>query len=384
MNGANAAVRVLELLAGHPQRNWVSWRTASVASSRTSVTPFGAMDSSTFSFTILQITLVVMITGVVFWGVADWARTRKMQPIIDQERAMRLQVEVKRQDEAQIADEYRDKTEARLKESFQRQTNLERTLAATQEQLKTETEHSAARIAALEEELRTTQGQQRDVEGLLASSRSRVADLESALNAEKGRIAAMQEALEAKQDLAKQLAQELSSARHSFADERRVFQERESAMRSQLADHEKQAATGQSMTDVINAELEKTRAAQAELERESTAKMSELTRRLAAADQKSALLQKEIMALVSSTGNPAEAAAAVTAAEEITQAQERARQAERRAAELEAQLAQGDAGTRKRLREAEYRICELEFKLAQVDEAPPAQAAETSQPRAEA
>lgn len=329
------------------------------------------MDSSTFQFTILQITLVVMITGVVFWGVADWARARKMQPLIDQERAMRLQVEVKRQDESQSAAEYRDKTEARLKESFQRQTNLERTLTSTQEQLKAETEQAATRIAALEEEVKAAQAQQRDIEAQLSSGRSRIADLESALNSEKGRIAAMQEALEAKQDLAKQLAQELSSARHSFADERRVFQERETAMRSQLADHEKQVATGQSMTDVINAELEKTRAAQAELERESTNKMSELTRRLAAADQKSALLQKEIMALVTSTGNPGEAAAAVSAAEEMAQAQERAKQAEKRAAELEAQLAQGDAGTRKRLREAEYRICELEFKLAQVEEPAP-------------
>ena len=180
----------------------------------------------------------------------------------------------------------------------------------------------------------------------------------------------MQEALEAKQDLAKQLAQELSTARNSFTDERRAATEREAALRAQLADHEKMAASGQSMADVINAELEKTRVAQAELEKESSSRLSDLQRKLAAADQKSAMLQKEIMALVNSTGNTSEAAAVVTAAEEIDQARQRALQAEKKIAELEAQLSQGDAGTRKRLREAEYKICELEYKLAQIEEPP--------------
>jgi uncharacterized coiled-coil protein SlyX len=81
------------------------------------------------------------------------------------------------------------------------------------------------------------------------------------------------------------------------------------------------------------------------------------------------MLQREIMALVS-TGNPGEPAAVVTASEDIAKAQEHAVAAEKRVAELEAQLALGDVGTRKRLREAEQRICELEFRLAQVDEAP--------------
>lgn len=328
------------------------------------------MDSSSITITILQLTLIIMITGVVFWGVADWARQRKMQPVIEQERALRLQAEMKRQEESQVASEKQESMQRLIDEAAARQADLERTLAEMQERLARESAQAMSKIAELDLDLKTTQQAQRDADGQLTLSKSRVSDLEAALDSEKGRIAAMQEALEAKQDLAKQLAQELSTARNSFADERKAANEREAALRAQLADHEKMAASGQSMTDVINAELEKTRVAQAELEKESSTRLSELQRKLAAADQKSAMLQKEIMALVNSTGNTSDAAAAVTAAEEIEQARQRALQAEKKIAELEAQLSQGDAGTRKRLREAEYKICELEYKLAQIEEPP--------------
>lgn len=331
------------------------------------------MDHSTLSFTILQLTLLIMIVGVVFWGVADWNRHRQMLPQLEQERALRLQSEQSRMAESDAAKAAQELADRRLAEAAERQASLEKSLADLQERLTQEIGQAMGKISELDLDLKTAQHQVRDTEAQLATSRSRVTDLEASLESERGRIAAMQEALEAKQDLAKQLAQELSTARTSFADERRAATEREAALRAQLADHEKMAASGQSMTDVVNAELEKTRAAQAELEKESAGRLAELQRKLAAADQKSAMLQKEIMALVNSTGNTADAAAAVTAAEELEQAKERALQAEKKITELEAQLSQGDAGTRKRLREAEYKICELEFKLAQVDDgkAPP-------------
>ena len=331
------------------------------------------MDHSTFTFTILQLTLLIMIVGVVFWGVADWNRHRQMLPQLEEARALRLQSEQARMNESDAAKAAQELADKRLAEAAQRQASLEKSLAELQDRLTHEIGQAMGKISELDLDLKTAQHQVRDTETQLTLSKNRVTDLEVSLEAEKGRISAMQEALEAKQDLAKQLAQELSTARTSFADERRVASEREAALRAQLADHEKMAASGQSMTDVVNAELEKTRAAQAELEKESASRLAELQRKLAAADQKSAMLQKEIMALVNSTGNTADAAAAVVAAEELEQAKDRALQAEKKITELEAQLSQGDAGTRKRLREAEYKICELEFKLAQVDDgkAPP-------------
>ena len=241
------------------------------------------MDSSSITITILQLTLIIMITGVVFWGVADWARQRKMQPVIEQERALRLQAEVKRQEESQVASEKQDLMQRRIDEAAERQAHLDRTLVELQDRLTRESAQATSRMAELDLELKTAQHAQRDTDSQLAQSKSRVSDLEAALDAEKGRISAMQEALEAKQDLAKQLAQELSTARNSFTDERRAATEREAALRAQLADHEKMAASGQSMADVINAELEKTRVAQAELEKESSSRLSELQRKLAAA-----------------------------------------------------------------------------------------------------
>jgi hypothetical protein len=154
------------------------------------------------------------------------------------------------------------------------------------------------------------------------------------------------------------------------ADDRNASAQREAALRASLSEYERQAASGLSTTEVVQAELDKTRETLASLEQESENRQADLKRKLTAAEQKAQMLQKEIMALVS-TGTPGDAAAAVTAAEDIAKAQERAVVAEKRVAELEAQLAQGDAGTRKRLREAEYRICELEFKLAQIDEPAP-------------
>lgn len=325
------------------------------------------IDNSQYPFTLLQIVLVMMITGVVFWGVATWSTTKKLQPQLNEERSLRVQSEVKRQDEAQAAQEYREKTEHQLQHNLTLIASLEQQVATLKEQAASAAQEAADKITALQAEVTAAAQSQRDAETQSETAKTRITTLEAALEAEKGRIGAMQEAMEAKQDLAKQLAQELSSTRNAFAEERKAAQERENNLRSDLATHERLAANGQTMADVVNQELEKTRLAQAELEKESAAKLAELQRKLSAADQKSALLQKEIMALVGS-GNASDAAEAVTHAEALFAAQERAKNAEKKIVELEAQLTQGDAGTRKRLREAEYKICELEFKLAQTDE----------------
>lgn len=318
-------------------------------------------------FSIMQTTLIVMLAVLVAWVVAAKMENKKIQPVLEQERAFRLQAESKWQSEVQRAGEEKEKLEAQIAAASQQNAELTERHNALVAKSRAEADEASARLSQLQAETAASQQKQREAEALLEASNTKVTSLEAALDAEKGRLGAMQEALEAKQDLAKQLAQELSSTRNAFADERAAAAGREDALRAQLANYEKTAASGQSVIEVVNAELEKTRAAQAELEKEYGNKLADLQRKLSAADQKSALLQKEIMALVGS-GSASDAAEAVTQAEELAKAMERARNAEKKAAELESQLAQGDAGTRKRLREAEYKICELEYKLAQVDE----------------
>lgn len=308
---------------------------------------------------ILQLTLVGLVSGAAFWVVAHWSAKRQLQPVIDEERKLRNQLEMKRQEESQKAEEQLEVLKTQLLGATDRCSALETQLNAEKDSL-----------AGLQSHFSQIQQTLRDSDAQIALFRGRQNDLESALEAEKGRISAMQAALDAKQELAQQLALELNSTRLSVADERNAAAQRETALRASLSEYERQAASGLSSTEVVQAELDKTRETLASLEQESENRQADLKRKLAAAEQKAQMLQKEIMALVS-TGTPGDAAAAVTAAEDIAKAQERAVTAEKRVAELEAQLAQGDAGTRKRLREAEYRICELEFKLAQMDEPAP-------------
>jgi len=293
---------------------------------------------------ILQLTLVGLVSGAVFWVVASWAEKRKLQPSIDEEKKLRLQLEVKRQEEGQKAEEQQEVLKTQLAAAATRCTSLDAALNA---------EIDAA--FALQERLLQAQQLQRDSDSQMTMLRSRQADLEGALDA--------------KQELAQRLAQELNSTRISLADERNVAAQREGALRASLSECERQAANGMSASEIVQAELESARAALATLEQDTEMKQADLKRKLTATGQKAQMLQREIMALVS-TGNPGEPAAVVTASEDIAKAQEHAVAAEKRVAELEAQLALGDVGTRKRLREAEQRICELEFRLAQVDEAP--------------
>jgi chromosome segregation ATPase len=315
-------------------------------------------------FTIMEFTLVVMLYTLAMWVLVVWVERKKSLPQLEQERAFRLQAEADWQKLADSTTEEKAALTAQLAAAHQRLAELStqhQTLADTS---KADAEEAEKKLAQLQSDSVAALQKQREAEALLTASNTQTSSLEAALESEKGRVNAMQEALEAKQDLAKQLAQELSSTRNAFADERAAASGREDELRAQLANYEKTAASGQSMIEVVNTELEKTRTAQADLEKDYGTKLSDLQRKLSAADQKSALLQKEIMALVGS-GGAADSAEAVTQAEELSKALDRAKAAEKKAADLESQLAQGDAGTRKRLREAEYKICELEYKLAQ-------------------
>ena len=319
------------------------------------------------NLSIPTITLIVMLVTLVAWPLGAWLERKKNLPVLEQERAFRLQAEAQWQSESDRAAKEKEELTAKINSANGQITELTANVNSLTEEAKIQAESASNTVAQLTAEVATAQQKQKEVELELATANTKIAAVEAALEAEKGRIAAMQEALEAKQDLAKQLAQELSSTRNAFADERAAAAGREDELRGQLANYEKTAASGQSMIDVVNSELEKTRLAQADLEKEYGTKFADLQRKLSAADQKSAMLQKEIMALVGS-GGASDAAEVVIQAEEMAKALERAKIAEKKASELEAQLAQGDVGTRKRLREAEYKICELEYKLAQTDE----------------
>ena len=248
---------------------------------------------------------------------------------------------------------------------------LEKDLAAKQAEIdqgKEALAQAKAKIDSLEDEVVASRSATRVLEAQQVASQTRVSDLDACLSSERGRLAALQTALDAKQDLVKQLTNELESTNASASAERASAQQRETALRDQIAEHERILNSGSNQTEAIRAEMDKIKKAHAAVEQDAEAKAADWSRKLAASENKIQLLQKEVLNLVNSGGS-GDAAGAMVAAENLTKAQERARAAEAKVLDLEQQLSMGDAGTRKKLRETEYRVCELEFKLAEADEA---------------
>ncbi len=313
--------------------------------------------------TILQVASITFVSAVVFRWIGSLLERRKLQPLIEAERRERTTLEVRRQKEQQEAEIRQQAATARLAEADAR-------LLAAQNEAIAKLAAAQQRIADQETELATARQSQREVDLKFAPMAQRIADLDSALLSERGRVGAIQTALDAKHDLAQQLAQELNSTRAASTEERQANQQRESALRVTLAEHEKVLASGMSQAEHVQIELDKVRAALTAAEQDAEAKLADAKRKIAAADQKNMLLQKEIMSLVSSgSTSHSEAAATVVAAEDTARLEERAKAAEKRAQELESKLTMSDSETRKKLRESEYRVCELEFKMAEMAEA---------------
>lgn len=308
------------------------------------------------------ISLLFGSLGVMIGGLLEKA---KLQPVIDEERRLKLQLELKRQREEEIAAAKETEAQARFKEATARTAQLEQQVATRQ----TDLTQAKEQCDSLETEASAARQASRELEIQHRAAQTRVGDLEGSLSAERGRLGALQTALDAKQDLVQQLTNELASTNATLASERTGAQQRETALREQLAEHERILSSGSNQTEAIRAELERVKKSHAALEQEAETKAGDWSRKLASSENKIQLLQKEILSLVNTGGGLGDAAGALIAAEDLARIQERAKAAEARVLELEEQLAQGDTATRKKLRETEYRVCELEFKLAEADEA---------------
>ena len=311
-------------------------------------------------------TIIVFCIGVlaVSYIIGSLREQSKLQRELDEERRLKLTLELRRQREEEEARENSAKLEEQLKVAATKTHYAEQQLAAKQSELT----QAQEKITTLENDVVASRQAQRELDIQHLATQTRVSDLDAALSAERGRLGALQSALEARQDLVKQLTSELAATNANLVGERSGAQQREAALREQLAEHERILSSGSNQTEAIRAEMERIKKAHATTEQEAEAKVADSARKLATAENKIQLLQKEILNLVNSGGS-GDAAGAMVAAENLTRAQERARIAEAKVLELEEQLSQGDTGTRKKLREAEYRVCELEFKLAEADEA---------------
>lgn len=221
------------------------------------------------------------------------------------------------------------------------------------------------RIAELNDSLRTAESGAALLQDQLPALKSRLEDLQAALRAEQGKHSALEEALKARADLAAAMTAELAEVRKAREADLHQAAARETEMKATIAAHE--AALADENNQALKQEVERLREVLAKEQVDAESRLADHKKKLAAADQRIQMLQKEIMNLVSS-GSASDAAATVVAAEESEAMKKKLREAELRAQELELKLAQSDSETRKKLREAEYRVCELEFKLAEAED----------------
>jgi chromosome segregation ATPase len=326
--------------------------------------------------TLLQTLGTTALSGAVFWWLGSTLRAAKMQPLIDaQASAAKLAEQKLAEEKAEHADdvkvveaalaEHKAQFEATLASSARTNAEVKAELASYREQVEGATRVQADRFAELERTIVEKEHQLALAAEKAAPLQQRITDIEGTLSAERGKMAALETAVQAKEELAKQFSSELENVRQTAARDRQQAQEKEAGMRSSLAEFEKWQAAGLSQSEVMGQELERCKAALATAEADSESKQADLKRKLGQAETKVQMLQKEIMAIVSS-GGAGDAAAAATAAEDLEKALERARTAERKLAEMGSN--ESDSELRKKLRSSEYRVCELEFKLAEVEE----------------
>ncbi len=221
------------------------------------------------------------------------------------------------------------------------------------------------RLADVTEQLRSAESATSLLKEQIPALKDRIADQHVALLAEQGKNAALEQALEARGALATSLTSELAELRKAREEESRLWAAREADLKAAV--REREAALSNEAQEVLKAELERVRGVLGQEQADGEARLAEQKKKLAAAEQRIQMLQKEILSLVNS-GSASDAAATVVAAEECEALRRKVKEAEQRVQELELKLAQSDSETRKKLREAEYRVCELEFKLAEVEE----------------
>jgi len=302
--------------------------------------------------------LIAALSATVAWWLTRRAEHGRFEPqvVLLNEQVRKLEARI--QDEA---------TEARLRqeESAKLIAKLDQEFSDHRQQSSARESTQARRLAELTEQLRAAESESALLKEQIPALKDRLADQHVALLAEQGKHAALEQALEARSELAAAMTDELAKVRTAREEDARLWAAREADLKATIAEHE--VALAGEAQEALKAELDRVRELLSQEQIDGETRLAEQKKKLASAEQRIQMLQKEILSLVNS-GSASDAAATVVAAEESEALKRRLKEAELRSQELELKLAQSDSETRKKLREAEYRVCELEFKLAEVEE----------------
>lgn len=209
---------------------------------------------------------------------------------------------------------------------------------------------AAARITTLEQDLMSA----REVAAQLAPTQARIGDLEAALKAERGRLAAVEQTLGVTHERAQDLERRLQKSQEAFDTLQEKAAAREAELVSQLAEREQTFVADQARLGTVDEEIAKLKEGHAAYQTTAESRISGLQRQLAAAEAKSAMVQKEFMNAVGVLPEPTTSSAIASN--------------DKRVHDLEAKISQIEAEARKKAREDGYKIAELEYRLSEAQE----------------
>lgn len=215
-------------------------------------------------------------------------------------------------------------------------------------------QENAQRIAALSADLAAT----REVAAQFQPAQMRIKDLEAALASERGRVGALEKAVEVSNKRATDFETRLEQAHLSVTELRQSSAQREGELQADMARLQQTIQANEALVSSAESQITQATETLSSYKQQAETRIANLQRQLAAAEAKSALVQKEFMSAVGVLpDNPAPSPRKAAVAGD-----------DKRIAELEAKITQIEADARKKAREDGYKIAELEFRLTDAQE----------------
>jgi myosin heavy subunit len=207
-------------------------------------------------------------------------------------------------------------------------------------------------------ELHQDLSRSREIAAQLEPTLARLTDLEKALNSERGHVATLHLTVEASNKRAEDFQTRLDQAVTDFKQLRQCSNERESELLAKIAKLEQTIQSNATLVETAVTQVNQANESLNSYRQQAETRLTNLQRQLAAAEAKSALVQKEFMSAVG-----------VLPEKPMTSTRSASVVDDKRLLELEARILQIEAEARKKAREDGYKIAELEYRLSEAQEA---------------
>ena len=200
----------------------------------------------------------------------------------------------------------------------------------------------------------------RELAAQLEPTKARILDLEAALSSERGRLSALEQTVVIANKRADDFERRVEQ---SYQDLQRLKQEaetREHQLKSEVSKLSETIRANANIVETAESQIAEATETLSSLKQQSETRITNLQRQLAAAEAKSALVQKEFMSAVG-----------VLPEKPLPSLRSQPAVEDKRVSELEAKITQLEADSRKKAREDGYKIAELEYRLSEAQDKAP-------------